>query len=94
MSKFIAREKLSKKARKELDSQRRTLWEVPPITKRIESKKRYDCKRKQYLNRDDFGTASFFQSGETCHEKAYTFLSKTGIIVSSDFAQAIRRPFV
>lgn len=59
MGKFIANEKLSKKARKELDSQRRVLWEVPPTTKVIESKKLYNRKRKQHLNRDDFSAAFF-----------------------------------
>lgn len=60
MGKFIAKEKLSKKARKELDNQRRVLWEVPPTTKVIESKKLYNRKRKQHLNQDDFSAASSF----------------------------------
>lgn len=60
MNKFTPREKLSKKARKALDTQRRTLWDVSPVTKTVESKKRYNRKRKQYLNRDDFGAASLF----------------------------------
>lgn len=77
MGKFIAREKLSKKARRELDSQRRTLWEVSPVTKKVESKKRYSRKKKQYLNRDDFGAASFSLSDglhcrRICPRKAST----------------------
>lgn len=59
MGKFVAREKLGKKARRELDSQRRVLWEVPPVTKVVESKKLYNRKKKQHLNRDDFSAASF-----------------------------------
>lgn len=45
MTKFIPKEKLGKKARKALDAQQRTLWAMPPASKAIESKKRYDRKR-------------------------------------------------
>ncbi len=61
MNKFTPKDKLSKKARKALNTQRRTLWDVSPVTKTVESKKRYSRKRKQYLNRDDFGAASFLR---------------------------------
>jgi hypothetical protein len=39
MTKFISREKMSKKARKELDGQKRIMWEYSPVTKIAESKK-------------------------------------------------------
>ena len=39
MDKFIPREKLSKKARRELDKQSRVMWEHSPVTKVVESKK-------------------------------------------------------
>lgn len=39
MDKFIPREKLSKKARRELDKQSRVLWENSPVTRVVESKK-------------------------------------------------------
>jgi len=39
MSKFVPREKMSKKARKQLDASQRTLWTVPPVTRKIENKK-------------------------------------------------------
>lgn len=39
MSKFVSREKMSKKARKELDKQKRVMWEHSPVTKVVESKK-------------------------------------------------------
>ena len=48
MEKFIPREKLGKKARKRLDSARRSLWTVPPVTRKVESRKRYDRKRKPH----------------------------------------------
>lgn len=51
MNKFIPREKMSKKARKELDLSSRRVWDVPPVTKRIENKKR---KKPCYRN-DDYG---------------------------------------
>ncbi len=57
MRKFIPEEKMSKKARKALNDQRRTLWDVPPVTKTVESKKRYDRKRKQHMDRRDLGAA-------------------------------------
>lgn len=58
MSRFIAREKLSKKARRELDSQRRTLWDVPPVTKKIESKKLYNRKKSAHTRGDDSGMSA------------------------------------
>ncbi len=48
MEKFVSRDKLSKKARKELDSQRRMLWQHSPVTKKIESKKLYSRKKKSH----------------------------------------------
>ncbi len=59
MSKFILREKMGKKARKELDSQRRTLWQHSPVTKKIESKKRYNRKTKSHARYDDYGMGFF-----------------------------------
>ena len=42
MKKFIPREKLNKKARRELDQQNRKTWEgINPVTKVIENKKAY-----------------------------------------------------
>lgn len=55
MAKFISKEKLSKKARKELDRQRRVLWQYSPVTKTIESKKLYNRKKKSHARYDDYG---------------------------------------
>ena len=38
MAKFVSREKLSKKVRKELDSQKRTVWGFSPTTRKVKSK--------------------------------------------------------
>ncbi len=46
MEKFIEREKMSKKARKELDSRSRAVWGISPVTRRVPSKKAYNRKRK------------------------------------------------
>ena len=55
MPKFISRDKLSKKARKELDRQRRTLWQYSPVTKKMDSKKIYNRKTKSHARYDDYG---------------------------------------
>ena len=48
MKKFIPKEKLGKKARKQLDSEQRTTWSLSPVTKKVESKKLYNRKRKAH----------------------------------------------
>ena len=45
MKKFIPKEKLSKKARKQLDSEQRTTWSFSPVTKKVDSKKLYNRKK-------------------------------------------------
>jgi len=55
MPKFISRDKLSKKARKELDRQHRTLWQYSPVTKKMDSKKIYNRKTKSLARNDDYG---------------------------------------
>ena len=59
MAKFISREKLGKKARKELDRQKRTVWGFSPITKKIDSKKIYNRDRTARAWKDDFGMSVF-----------------------------------
>ena len=59
MARFVPKDKLSKKARKELNRQKRVTWEFSPVTKTVESKKRYNRKKKaQY--RDDYGLSFFY----------------------------------
>ena len=58
MAKFIPKGKLSKKAQKELNRQRRVTWDFSPVTKTVDSRKIYSRKRKaQY--RDDYGLSFF-----------------------------------
>ena len=59
MARFVPQDKLSKKARKELNRQKRVTWEFSPVTKTVESKKVYSRKKKaQY--RDDYGLSFFY----------------------------------
>lgn len=62
MTKFVSREKLGKKARKELDRQRRTLWQSSPVTKKIDSKKLYNRKKKSHACYDETGMGFFIVS--------------------------------
>ena len=56
--KFVAREKLSKKARRELDNQSRVTWgSIDPRAKKIESKKVYNRKRFPKAGQGDGGSA-------------------------------------
>ena len=48
-TRFIPKEKLSKKARRELNAARRTLWVVSPVSKKVESKKVYNRKKSARL---------------------------------------------
>ena len=45
MPKFIPREKLSKKARRSLDAEKRATWGFSPVTRKVENKKRYNRKK-------------------------------------------------
>ena len=54
MRKLVPKAKLGKKARKELDRQRRVTWNFSPVTKIVDSKKIYSRKRKTW-KRDDGG---------------------------------------
>ena len=59
MARFIPEGKLSKKARKELNRQRRVTWAFSPVTKTVDSKKIYSRKRKAQ-DRDDYGLSFFY----------------------------------
>ena len=55
MKKFIPRDKLSRKARKRLDAEKRESWTFSPVTRRIESKKLYNRKRRPSDRYDTYG---------------------------------------
>ena len=45
MKQFVPRDKMSKRQQKELDAQKRTVWNIKPTTKVVQSKKIYDRKK-------------------------------------------------
>ncbi len=61
MARFVPRDKMSKKAQKELNRQGRKTWEFSPVTKTVDSKKLYSRKRKD-LNRENDGPGFSFPS--------------------------------
>ncbi len=70
MERFVPREKMSKRARREMDAQRRTTWDVQPVTRRIESKKAYDRNRARRMQRDELSGADFFIFGDFTRRSA------------------------
>ena len=60
MKKFIPKEKLGKKARKQLDNEQRTTWTFSPVTKKVESKKLYNRKRRAHDRYDNYGMGSSY----------------------------------
>ncbi len=59
MEKFVPKEKMSKKLRKKLDAQRRTLWTVNPVTEKTESAKLYNRKKRSRIIDDSFDSGIF-----------------------------------
>ena len=50
MDRFVPYEKLSKKKKRELDSARRTTWDISPVTRRPDNPKAYN--RRKALRED------------------------------------------
>ena len=65
MAGFVPKDKLSKKAQKELNRQRRTMWEFSPVTKTVDSKKLYNRKRNARDRYDDDASVSLLPDGES-----------------------------
>ena len=59
MAKFVPEGKLGRKARKELNRQRRVTWEFSPVTRTVESRKLYNRKKNARDRYDDSGTGVF-----------------------------------
>ncbi len=57
MARFVPKDKLSKKAQKELNRQRRVTWDFSPVTKTVDSKKFYNRKRNARDRYDDYGAS-------------------------------------
>ena len=58
MKKIISKTKLSKKARKKLNAEKRTTWTFSPVTRRVESKKIYNRKKISRTDQED-GSGDF-----------------------------------
>ena len=59
MARFVPKEKLSKKAQKELNRQRRTMWDFSPVSRTVDSKKLYNRKRSTRDRYDENGAGVF-----------------------------------
>ena len=65
MEKFIPREKLSKKKKRELDRTRRGSWGgLRPVTRREENPKAYNRRKAQRREEDEFAFAHSFFRGQ------------------------------
>ena len=53
MEKFVPRDKMSKKAKKKLDAEKRAAWAFSPVTRKVESKKIYNRKRLPWTEYDE-----------------------------------------
>ena len=60
MEKFIPYEKLSKKKKRELDADRRTVWAISPVTRKSENPKAYNRRKAQKWTNDSGSVLSFF----------------------------------
>ena len=59
MAKFIPKAKMSKKAARELAKQKRVTWDISPVTRKMESKKIYNRKKRSHDRYDDYGMGVF-----------------------------------
>ena len=59
MARFVPKDKLSKKAQKELNRQRRTMWDFSPVSRTVGSKKLYNRKRNTRDRYDENGAGVF-----------------------------------
>ena len=59
VKKIVPKAKLSKKARRKLNAERRATWAFSPVTKRVESKKVYNRKKISRTDEEDGPGDSF-----------------------------------
>ncbi|MBQ4620612.1 MAG: hypothetical protein IJB25_12160 [Clostridia bacterium] len=53
MKKFIPREKMSRKAKKEIDRRARAVWGISPVSRKKEDKTKYNRKREKALKDEE-----------------------------------------
>ena len=59
MAKFVPKAKMGKKAARELAKQKRVTWDISPVTRKTESKKVYNRKKRSHDRYDDYGMGVF-----------------------------------
>ena len=59
MAGFVPKNKLSKKAQKELNRQRRVTWGFSPVTKTVESRKLYKRRKNSHDRYEDYSMGVF-----------------------------------
>ena len=62
VARFVPKGKLSKKAQKELNRQRRVTWAFSPVTKTVDSKKIYSRKKTVRNRYEEYGPDGFLFS--------------------------------
>lgn len=60
MARFVPKDKLSKKAQKELNRQRRMLWDFSPVSRTVDSRKVYNRKKRARDRYDTTERALFY----------------------------------
>ena len=92
MDKFVPRDKMSKKARKELAAKQRSVWAFSPATKKMNSKKIYDRKRISRNRMDGPGdflyALSFFTRYSFAHSHTNEANTSTAGLVSLSLGMA------
>lgn len=61
MNKYVATDKLSKKAKRQLARQKRLHWSISPVTRKPQNPKAYN-RKKSRKGDDDFPDRDFFMS--------------------------------
>lgn len=72
MKRLIPREKLSKKARRKMDAEKRAAWAFSPVTRKIESKKIYNRKKNSRAGYED-GPGFFLLSQKNIFAAVFRF---------------------
>ena len=73
MKRFVPKNKLGKKARRQLDRQQRVFWPICPVTRSVESRKIYNRHRKTRDYQEDWIRGFSFS------QKAYFYDSQSKI---------------
>lgn len=60
MNPFVPREKMSKRARRELDRKQRKMWARSPVTRTTKNPKAYDRKKSRQWEEGDLPDRGFF----------------------------------